>query len=344
MRDAEPIDEVARIHFHRKVGMMFRVACYCMAAACAFASATTCAQVKNFPLRPVRIVVPVPPGGLVDVVVRLLGQKMTEAMGQSVVIDNRAGASTNVGTEMVARAPGDGYTLLANSLPLVVNPSMFAKLPFDVEKDFAPVSLVAGAPYAIVVHPSVPAKSVKELITLARAKPGLLNYSSAGNGSNLHVAAELFKNMSGINIVHVPYKGGGPALTAILGGECDLSFLALVAVLPHINAGRVRALAITGSTRSAVVPAMPTVTEAGVPGYEFSSWVGILAPVSTPANIVATLNEYIVKAMRAADLNERFTKEGADVIASSPTQFGAHINAELTRWAKVVKESGMHAD
>ncbi len=324
--------------------MMLRFAYFCIAAACAITSATTCAQVKNFPNRPVRIIVPVPPGGIVDVVVRLLGQKMTEVMGQSVVIDNRPGASTNIGTEMVARAPGDGYTLLSNSLPLVVNPSMFAKLPFDVEKDFAPVSLVAGAPYAIVVHPSVPAKSVRELIALARVKPGLLKYSSAGNGTNLHVAAELFKNMSGTNIVHVPYKGGGPALTAILGGECDLSFLALVAVLPQINAGKVRALAITSSTRSTVLPDLPTVAEAGVPGYEFSSWVGILAPASTPANIVSALHEHIVKAMHAPDLTERFTREGADVIASSPAQFGAYIKAELARWSKVVKESGMKAD
>jgi tripartite-type tricarboxylate transporter receptor subunit TctC len=324
--------------------MMPRFAYFGVAAACAIASGVTCAQVKNFPNRPVRIIVPVPPGGIVDVVVRLLGQKMTEVMGQGVVIDNRAGASTNIGTEMVARATGDGYTLLANSLPLVVNPSMFAKLPFDVEKDFAPVSLVAGAPYAIVVHPSVPARSIKELVALARAKPALLNYSSAGNGSNLHVAAELFKNMSGANIVHVPYKGGGPALTAIVGGECDLSFLSLVAVLPQINARRVNALAITSTTRSAVLPALPTVAEAGVPGYEFSSWVGILAPASTPANIVSALNEYIVKAMRAPDLADRFSREGADVIASSPAQFGTYIGAELARWAKVVRESGMKAD
>ena len=317
---------------------------FVVAAACAVTSTTTCAQVKNFPNRPVRIIVPVPPGGIVDVVVRLLAQKMTEVMGQSVVIDNRPGASTNIGTEMVARAPGDGYTLLSNSLPLVVNHTLFAKLPFDVVKDFAPVSLVAGASYVIVVHPSVPAKSVGELIALARAKPGLLNYSSAGNGSNLHVAAELFKNMSGTNLVHVPYKGGGPALTAILGGECDLSFLGLVAVLPQINAGRVRALAITSTARSPLLPDLPTVAEAGVPGYEFSSWVGILAPASTPANIVAALNEFIVKAMRAPDLSARFNKEGADVIASSPAEFAAYIGAELSRWAKVVKESGMKAD
>jgi tripartite-type tricarboxylate transporter receptor subunit TctC len=288
--------------------------------------------------------VPVPPGGIVDVVVRVLGQKMTEVMGQSVVVDNRPGASTNIGTEIVARAPGDGYTLLSNSLPLVVNPSLFPKLPFDIEKDLTPVSLVASAPYVIAAHPSVPANSVKELIALAKTKPGMLKYASAGNGTNLHVAAELFKNLSGIDIAHVPYRGGGPALTAVLGGESDLSFLALVAVLPQLNAGRLRALAITSSERSPVKPDLPTVAEAGVPGYVFTSWVGILAPATTPGKIIAAINDYIVKAMRAPGVIERFAGEGADVIANSPAQFGAQIKSELVRWAKEVKENQLKAD
>jgi tripartite-type tricarboxylate transporter receptor subunit TctC len=211
----------------------------------------------------------------------------------------------------------------------VVNPSLFPKLPFDIEKDLAPVSLVASAPYVIAAHPSVPAKSVRELIAFAKAKPGMLKYASAGNGTNLHVAAELFKNLSGVDIVHVPYRGGGPALTAVLGGESDLSFLAL---------------AITSSARSPVKPDLPTVAEAGVPGYEFTSWVGILAPAATPARIVAAINDYIVKAMRAPGVTERFASEGADVIANSPAQFGAQIKAELVRWAKVVKENQLKAD
>jgi tripartite-type tricarboxylate transporter receptor subunit TctC len=302
------------------------------------------AVAQPYPSKSVRVIVPVPPGGIVDVVVRVLGQKMTEAMGQSVVVDNRPGASTNIGTEIVARAPGDGYTLLSNSLPLVVNPSLFPKLPFDIEKDLTPVSLVASAPYVIAAHPSVPAKSVKELITLARAKPGMLKYASAGNGTNLHVAAELFKNLSGVDIAHVPYRGGGPALTAVLGGESDLSFLALVAVLQQINAGRLRALAITSSERSPVKPELPTVAESGVPGYEFTSWVGILAPSTTPVKIITAINDYIVKAMRAPGVTERFAGEGADVIANSPDQFGAQIKAELVRWAKVVKENQLKAD
>lgn len=324
--------------------MKFPVRRVLIAAVCVLASAAAGAQIRDFPNRPVRVIVPVPPGGIVDVVVRILGQKMTEVMGQPVVIDNRPGASTNVGTELVARAPGDGYTLLSTSLPLVVNPSLFPRLPFDVEKDLAPVSLVIAAPFVLAAHPSVPARSVKELIALARAKPGMLNYASAGNGTNLHVAAELFKNLTGTRIVHVPYRGGGPALTAVLAGESDLSFLSLVAVLPQVNAGRVRALAITSSRRAPVVANLPTVAEAGVPGYEFTSWVGILAPATTPPRTVAALNDYIVRAMRAPDVSERFANEGAEVIANTPAQFGAQIKTELVRWAKVVRENQLKAD
>ena len=279
-----------------------------------------------------------------DVVVRVLAQKMSEVMGQGVVVDNRPGASTNIGVELVARAQGDGYTLLSNSLPLVINPGLFPKLPFDVEKDLAPVSMVVSVPSVIVAHPSLPAKSIKELIALAKAKPGSLKYASAGNGTNLHVAAELLKNLAGIDLVHVPYRGGGPALTAVLGGECELSFLSLNAVLPQVTAGRLRALAITSSARSPAAPDMPTVIESGVPGYEFSGWVGILAPATTPAKTVAAINAYIVKAMRAPGATERFAREGAEVIANSPAEFRAQIKIELARWAKVVKENQLTAD
>ncbi|MBI3937059.1 MAG: tripartite tricarboxylate transporter substrate binding protein [Betaproteobacteria bacterium] len=299
---------------------------------------------QAYPARPVRMIVPVPPGGSVDVVARIVGQRMSELMGQNVVIEHRPGASTNIGNELVARAAPDGYTLVINTIPLVVNPSMFAKLSYNVEKDFAPVSLVVAYPFVLAVHPSVPAKSVKELIALAKAHPGKLNYSSAGNGTNLHVAAELFKGLSGTDIVHVPYAGGGPALVAVLSGESDLSFLALVAVLSHINAGKLRALGVTGRERTAVLPNVPAIAEAGVPGYEFTSWVGILAPAATPRNIVAALNGYAVKAARTPAVSERFAREGGVVIASSPAEFGAHIRTELARWAKVVKESGMRAD
>ena len=313
--------------------------CCFVAVACALAGALAHAQGRDFPNRPVRLVVPSSPGGIIDVVTRLLGQKLSEVMGQSVVIENRPGASTNIGTEIVARAPGNGYTLLTNTLPLVVNPSLFQKLPFDVEKDFAPVSLLVGAPYVLSAHLSVPVKSVKELVALAKARPGVLNYASGGDGTNLHVAMELFRNMTGAQIVHLPYKGGGPALASLVRGESDLSMLSLVAVLPHVNAGRVRALAITDRRRTAMLPEVPTIAESGVAGYEFTSGVGVLAPASTPPAIIASLNGYVVKAMQAPDLSKRFANEGTHVIASSPGQFGAHLKTEIARWAKVVKEA-----
>ena len=214
----------------------------------------TAAQVRDFPVKPLRIIVPTAPGGIVDLVTRLLGQKLTELTGQIVIVENKAGASTNIGMEFVARAPADGYTLLSTSLPLVVNPSVFAKLPFNAEKDFAPVSLIAAGSYALVVHPSVPARSLRELVAAAKTHPGKLNYSSGGNGTNLHIAAELFRIQAGINIAHVPYRGAGPALAAVVGGEADLSFPSLGAALPQVNAGRLRALAVTGSERAPLLP------------------------------------------------------------------------------------------
>lgn len=301
-------------------------------------------QVRDFPSKPIRIIAPTSPGGLIDIATRILGQRMTEVTGQTIVIENRAGASTNIGTEFVARAPGDGYTLLSTTLTLVVNPSMFAKLPFNVEKDFVPISLVIAAPYVISVHPSVPAKNIKELVALAKAKPGALNYASGGNGTNFHIAAELLKNQTGITMVHVPYKGGGPALAALLGGEVDLTIPSLAAALPHANVGKLRALAITTTKRAPLVPNMPTVAESGYPGYSFSSWVGVLAPSSTPPAIVSTLHGTIVKAMRTPEIAQRFAQDGTEVIASSPEEFGALIRGELARWARVIKESGIRPE
>jgi tripartite-type tricarboxylate transporter receptor subunit TctC len=298
---------------------------------------------QPYPVRSIRMIVPVPPGGIIDVVGRLLGQKMTEQSGQTVVIDNRTGGLTSVGSEMVARSPGDGYTLLLQSLPMVINPSMLGKMSYDYEKDLAPISLVVTSPYLLVVHPSVPAKSIKELIAIAKAQPGKITYSSSGNASNLHVAVELFAGMAGVKMLHIPYKGGGPALTAVLGGEADLSALAVSAVMPHVNAGRMRALAITSPQRLPALPQIPAASE-GVPGYDFASWVGVLAPASTPATLVNTINGIIVKAARAPDLVERFTKDATQVVANSPAEFRTFIQSEAKRWAKVVKDSGMRAD
>ena len=302
------------------------------------------AQTKDFPVRPVRLVVPVPPGGSLDVMARIVSPKWGELMGQNVIIDYRPGANTIVGSESVARAPADGYTLLINTLPFVVNPSLYPKMPFDTERDFAPVSLLGSSPFVLVVHPSVPARTVKELIALAKAHPGKLNYSSAGNGSNLHVAAELFKTLTGTDIVHVPYGGGGPALIAILNGEAGVSFLSLVAVTGHIASGRMRALGITSATRSKVVAQLPTIAEQGVSGYDFGAWFGIYAPAATPTPVIKTLNDSITRAVRDPGLAERFDKEGAEIIGGSPAVLAAHVKAELALWAKVVKSAGLRID
>ena len=302
------------------------------------------AQAQNYPVKPIRMVVPVPPGGIVDVVGRLLAQKMTEFGGQNVIVDNRPGGLTNVGTEYVARSPGDGYTLVLQSLPMVVNPVVLGKMPYDYEKDLAPVSLVVTSPYLVVVHPSVPVRSIKDLVAAAKAQPNKITYSSAGNASNLHVAVELFNVMAGVKMLHIPYKGGGPALTALLGGEADLSVLAASAVLPYTATGRLRVLAITSPKRMSSLPQVATVAESGVPGYEFASWVGTLVPSSTPATLVNSVNALTVKAARSPDLVERFTKDATEVVANSPAEFKTFIQAEAKRWARVVKESGMRAD
>ncbi len=315
-----------------------------IAIAIALALPAAAVHAQNYPTRPMRIVVPVPPGGIVDVVGRLLGQQITAQTGHTVIIDNRAGGLTNVGSEHVARSAGDGYTLLLQSLPMVVNPVVLGKMPYNYEKDLAPVTLVVNSPYLMVVHPAVPAKTIRELIALARARANTITYASAGNASNLHIAVELFNGMAGVKTLHIPYKGGGPALTAVLGGEADLSVLSASAVMPHVNTGRLRALAITSPRRMSALPQIPTVAESGVPGYDFASWVGVMAPGSTPAALIGAINSVMVRAARAPELVARFTRDATDVVANSPAEFRGFIQAEARRWAKVVRDSGMRAD
>ncbi len=302
------------------------------------------ADAQNYPAKPIRLVVPVPPGGIVDVVGRLLAQKVTEQSGQNVIVDNRPGGLTNVGSEFVARSAGDGYTWLLQSLPMVVNPVVLGKMSYDYEKDLAPVSLLVTSPYLFVVHPSVPVKGIRELIAVAKAQPNKITYASAGNASNLHIAVELFNVLAGVKMLHIPYKGGGPALTAVLGGESDLSVLSASAVMPYVNGGRMRALAISSPKRMSALPQMPTVAESGAPGYDFASWVGLLVPASTPATLVSSINSIVVRASRTPDLVERYTKDATDVAANSPAEFKSFIQSEAKRWAKVVKDSGMRAD
>jgi tripartite-type tricarboxylate transporter receptor subunit TctC len=314
-----------------------------VALICALPAYAAAAAADGFPSRPLRLVVPWPPGGSVDPFARLLAQKLPELMGQQVVVDYRPGASGNVGMELAARATPDGYTVVINSLPVVVNPSLF-KLPYDVTRDLVPVSLLADSPFVLVVHPSVAVTSVKELIALAKARPGKLHYSSAGSGTNLHVAAELFKNLTGVNLVHIPYKGGGPALASLLGNEAQLSFLGIMIVQAQQSGGRLRPIAVTSTKRSPVLPDLPTIAESGVPGYEFSAWYAVLAPAGTPKPIVSAWNAAIVKALRSPEMADRIAREGAEVIASSPEAFGAFMRTEIAKWAKVVKDNGLKVE
>lgn len=279
-----------------------------------------------------------------DVVGRLVAAKLTEQLGQQVIVDNRSGASGNIGTELVANAPPDGYTLIIQTLPLVVNQFLLSRVPYDPIRDFAPVSLMTSSPSLVTVHPSLPVRSVKDLFALAKAKPGRLNYSTAGTGTNPHIAGELFSLLAGVNIVAVHFKGGGPADLATIGGEVEMTFGNISQQIGYLNSGRLRALAVTSTKRSPALPNLPTVAEAGVPGYEFITWHGILAPKATPRPIVNTLNEQIKKLLTGPDQAKLWQERGLDVIASSPEEFAAHLVAEQTKWGRVVKERGIKAE
>ena len=298
----------------------------------------------GYPTKPVRLVVPWPPGGGTDVFARVIGQKLGERLGYTVVVDNRPGASGNVGAEMVAKLPPDGYTIMLATITLATNPSMYKTLNFEPLKDFAPITLVAGVPHVLVVSPTLAANSVKDLIALAKAEPGKLNYASAGNGSPFHLAAELFKSLTGTTIVHVPYQGGGPAITAVIGGQVQLTFGNLVAVLPLVKGGKLKALGVTGATRSAAAPDLPTIAEEGVRGYDFSSWFGFFAPGKTPKAVIAKLNQEIVHILKTPELKNRLTQDGADVIASTPQEFSAYLASETRKWEQVIKQAGIRAD
>jgi tripartite-type tricarboxylate transporter receptor subunit TctC len=307
-------------------------------------SVVAVAQTAGFPNKPIRVVIPVPPGGSIDAVMRVIAPRMSETIGQSVVLESRPGASTNLGMEVVARAPGDGYTLLANTVGLVANVSLFSKLGYDPERDFAAVCLIASSSSLIAVHPSVPVRNVSELIALAKKNPNTVKFGTSGAGGLTHLAVELLASQTGVKFAHVPYKGGGPALIALMSGEVDMSALALVAAAGYVNSTRMRVLAVTSTKRLAMLPNVPTVAESGVPQHEFNSWVGVVAPVSTPAPIVKILNEHMVRAARSPDIVERFAKDGADVVASSPEQFKKVISDEVAMWAKVIKQAGIKAD
>jgi tripartite-type tricarboxylate transporter receptor subunit TctC len=303
------------------------------------------ALAQGYPAKPIKIVVPFTPGGTTDVLARAVGQKLTANWGQPVVIDNRPGAGGNIGSEVVAKAAGDGYTLLMGTISTHgINPSLYTKLPFDAVKDFAPVSLVARVPNVLVLHPSVPANSVKELIALAKAKPGQLNFASSGNGTSIHLSGEMFKTMAGVQMSHIPYKGSAPALTDLLGGQVSLMFDNMPTALPHVKAGRLKALAVTTAKRSPALPELPTVAESGLPDFEATSWFGVLAPAATPKEIVSKLSGEIAKILKTPDVQAQLSGQGAEPVGSTAEEFATHIKSEMAKWAKVVKESGARID
>ncbi|MBI4190371.1 MAG: tripartite tricarboxylate transporter substrate binding protein [Betaproteobacteria bacterium] len=308
-------------------------------ATSAFVATASAQPQQTYPNRPIRFVVPFATGGGGDIVARLFGQKLADAFGQQVVIDNRAGAGGIVGAELAAKASPDGYTLLMVSISHTVLPSLHKKLPYDIVKDLAPVSMLVSFPLLLVAHPSVPAKSVKELIALAKAKPGQINYTSAGNGTAAHLAAELFKSMTGINLVHVPYKGTAPALIGILAGEAGLGFPSVSASLQHVKTGRVRALATTGAKRARSLPDLPTVAEAGVPGYDYNTWVGVLTPAGTPKFIVARLHGELTRILQLPEVKEQLAAIDFEPVGNTPEEFGTSIKTQVVKWAKVVKGS-----
>ncbi len=306
---------------------------------------STCAAAQNYPNRPVRLIVPFPAGGGNDTIARTVGNKLAIALGQQFVVDNRPGAGGIIGAEMAAHAPPDGYTLFLGGVASHgIVPNLRTKLGYDPVKDFAPVSLIAAAPLVLVVHPSVAATNVKELVQLAKAKPGQINFASNGTGGSSHMAAELFKMVTATDLTHVPYKGLSPALTDLLSGQVQLMFSSTIAMLPQVRAGKLRALAMTGARRSPAAPEIPTVTEAGYPGCVTSSWYGVLAPALTPASIVDRLNREIAAAVKLPDVRERLNSEGAEPAGGSPAEFAAHIRSEIARWAQVIKTAKIRAD
>ena len=296
-----------------------------------------------YPTKPVRLIVPFPPGGSNDIVARLVGADLTERLGKQVIIDNRGGAGGVVGSEIAAHSEPDGHTLLIISVAYAFNPSLY-KLRFDPEKSFVPVAMLGNGPNALTIFPKLPVNSVKDLVTLARSKPGSLNYATAGVGTFQHLSSELFRILAGVNMVHVPFKGGGPAMADVIAGNTQICIGSLIQVIPHITSGRLKALGVGGAKRNAALPSVPTIAEAGVPGYEASNWWGVLAPAGTPPAIVTRLNTEISEIMRSPEMQKRFESQGAETATMTPAELGKHIRTETAKWSKVVKQAGIKAD
>jgi tripartite-type tricarboxylate transporter receptor subunit TctC len=315
-----------------------RIFIVAMVFACGFAAA------QSYPAKPVRMLVPFPPGGGTDYTARLISQKLTEIWGQQVIVDNRPGASTTIASEIVAKAPADGYTLIMGSTNHTINPSLYPRIPYDTIKDFAPVTVAVTASYVLVVHPSLPAKTVKELIALARTRPGEINYASSGSSGPQHIAGELFKLMAKVDMTHVPYKGGGPAVVALLGGHVQAQFSTPVSALPHVRTGKLRALGVTSLKRSDAIPEVPTISEAALPGYEAVTWWGILAPARTQREIVNKIHADTVKALQMPDTLDKLAREGVNPAGTTPEQFATMIQVEMVKMGKIVKAANMKID
>jgi tripartite-type tricarboxylate transporter receptor subunit TctC len=312
-------------------------------AACA-ALAAPLAAAQKFPERPIRFVVPFPPGGGNDILARALAPKMGEFLGQPVVIDNRPGAGGNIGTELVAKAPPDGHTIVIASNQVTMNPWLYGKLPFDIEKDFSPVALAASVPMVLVVNPAVPAQSVQELIALAKKDPGKFNHSTPGSGTPQHIAFEVFNHAAGVKLTHVPYKGTGPAIADLLGGQVQAAFGTMASIEQHVKAGKLRALAVATPKRSQAMPGVPTVDEAGLPGFDVSLWYSILAPAGTPRDVVARLSADVAKALAFPETRDRLVQQGFEVSYLNPDQMSALIKRDLARWQKSIREIGLKLD
>jgi tripartite-type tricarboxylate transporter receptor subunit TctC len=299
------------------------------------------ATAQNYPVRAIRLVVHSSPGGSSDILGRMIAQRLTESLGQQVVVENRAGASGIIGVEVAVKAPPDGYTILISQTSLAINPSMFAKMPYNALRDLAPITQIVDGPNVMTVHPSVPAKSVKQLIALAKSRPEGLIIGSPGQGTSPHLSAELFNSMAGVKIAQVQYKGAGMAIVGLLSGEVSVMFPTTPTVIGYLKTGRLRALGVTTAKRTQALPDVPTISEAGLPGYESTQWFGILAPAATPRPIIDRLNQEIVRIMQAPAMKQRLANDGMEVVAGTPEQFGAHIKAETEKWAKVIKAMGL---
>ncbi len=312
--------------------------------ALALAAVSAAAVAQGYPSKTIRLIVPFPAGGPTDIIARTVGHKLTESMGQAVVIDNRGGSGGNIGTDIVAKAAPDGYTLLMAIVSHAINPSLYSKLPFDPVKDFSPITRTGAATIIFVASPSIGAKSIKDVIALAKAKPKQFNFGSPGSGTPHHLAGELLKTTAGIDLIHIPYKGAAPAIADLLGGQVNTAFVSLPAALPHVKAGKLVGLGITSPGRSAVAPELPTFAEAGLGGYALENWYGALAPAGTPRDVILKLNVEIVKALQMTDVKERLTSQGFESRTSTPEEFAAYIKSEMVKWAAIVKASGAKVD